>query len=218
MYGAYEGTDTNYGINYEGEIISDILVIPYQVEIDGELYKITSVDLRIYSNSYHDGQQFPFVNTIIYPNTVTEIFGTGQGDHEEHGNSTLKKLVLPSNITSIPQFICNSCISLEEITLPNNVESIEKYAFTYCEALKTIIIPNGVKSIGDGAFSGCETLEEITIPKTVTSISERAFQLCDALTTVNYEGTEEEWNAITIGSYNSTLTNATINYNYNYNM
>ena len=37
--------DTNYRINYSG--ITDTLVIPYQTEIDGEIYTITEVDLSI---------------------------------------------------------------------------------------------------------------------------------------------------------------------------
>ena len=41
-----------------------------------------------------------------------------------------------------------------------------------------------------------------------------AFFYCSSLTAVNYEGTEEEWNAITIEQKNESLTNATINYNY----
>ena len=35
---------------------------------------------------------------------------------------------------------------------------------------------------------------------------------CDGLTTVNYRGTQEQWNAITIGSDNDSLLNATINF------
>ena len=204
--------DTNYGINYEGEIISDILVIPYQVEIDGELYKITSVDLRVRSDNW--SRSFPDVNTIIYPNTVTEIFGrrnkTAGGE-----NSVLEKVVLPHNITCIPDGLFSACTNIKEITIPNAVTEIEGSAFFECEKLTTITIPSGVINIGEEAFWDCRSLETINIPKTVTSISKRAFQDCNAITTVNYEGTEEEWNAITIGSYNSTLTNATINYNYN---
>ena len=207
--------DTNYGINYEGEIISDILVIPYQVEIDGELYKITSVDLMVSSDNW--SRSFPDVNTIIYPNTVTEIFGqkntTPLGE-----NSVLEKVVLPHNITCIPDGLFSACTNIKEITIPNAVTEIEKSAFFACEKLTTITIPSGVTNIAYETFRSCNLLETINIPKTVEFIDDYAFFYCSSLTAINYEGTEEEWNAITIGSYNSTLTNATINYNYNYNM
>lgn len=63
-------TDTNYKIDYEG--ITDTLVIPYQVEIDGEMYKIIEVNLTVYSASIL-GASLPDIETIIYPNTVKKI-------------------------------------------------------------------------------------------------------------------------------------------------
>lgn len=60
----------------------------------------------------------------------------------------------------------------------------------------------------------CHSLENITIPNSVTSIGDYAFDGCTNLKTVNYKGTQEEWNKITIGTSNESLTNATINYNY----
>ena len=40
----------------------------------------------------------------------------------------------------------------------------------------------------------------VTIPNSVTSIGYRAFQYCSALTSVNFTGTQEQWNAITKGN------------------
>ena len=203
--------DTNYGINYEGEIISDILVIPYQVELEGELYKITSVDLRIYS-SESTARAFPNVNTIIYPNTVKEVFGAVNSDLGY--NLLLEKVVLPKDLPTIPSGMFSTCESIEEITIPSNVTKIPANAFSYCIKLDNVVIPDGVLSIGYEAFYNCESLTTITIPKSVTNIERGAFYHCDLLTTVNYEGSEEEWDNIVIGLDNDDLTSATINYNY----
>ncbi len=205
--------DTNYGINYEGEIISDILVIPYQVELEGELYKITSVDLRIYSSKF-TARAFPNVNTIIYPNTVKEVFGAINSDLGY--NLLLEKVVLPKDLTTIPAGMFSTCESIEEITIPSNVTKITDNAFSYCIKLDNVVIPDGVLSIGYEAFYNCESLTTITIPKSVTNIGNDAFQYCDSLTTVNYEGSEEEWSKIEIGFGNDNLINATFNYNYKY--
>ena len=67
--------------------------------------------------------------------------------------------------------------------------------------------------IGDYAFS-CTSLTCITIPDSVQTIGEEAFRGCSALTDVYYTGSEEEWDAITIGDNNSNLRGATIHYNY----
>ncbi|MBO7326038.1 MAG: leucine-rich repeat protein, partial [Clostridia bacterium] len=63
-------------------------------------------------------------------------------------------------------------------------------------------------------FSGCDSLTSIVIPDSVTTIGSWAFWDCTSLTNVYYTGTEEQWKAISIGNYNSSLTNATIHYNH----
>ena len=101
----------------------------------------------------------------------------------------------------------------EEIyTIPSSITSIGNYTFYKCSSLTSIEIPNGVTSIGSGAFYNCSSLTSIEIPNSVTSIGGYAFYNCSNLTTINYHGTEEEFNAITIGSNNDYFENATVNY------
>ena len=76
----------------------------------------------------------------------------------------------------------------------------------------TYVIPSGVARIGNSAFAGCSSLTSIEISNSVTSIEKNAFSSCRSLTTINYHGTEEEFNAITIGSGNDYFKNATVNY------
>lgn len=76
------------------------------------------------------------------------------------------------------------------------MKTIEFAAFRYCKNLEKIEIPKGVSSIELYVFSGCTALSQITIPETVTSLEDTAFNECNKLTTVNYEGTEEQWNVM----------------------
>lgn len=80
----------------------------------------------------------------------------------------------------------------------------------------TYKIPNGVTSIARNAFSYCYDLTEVTIPDSVTSIGNSVFFSSSKLKTVNYLGSEEDWNDVTIGNNNEYLTRATINYNYDW--
>ena len=59
-----------------------------------------------------------------------------------------------------------------------------------------------------------QSLKSITIPDSVTLITRRAFEVCINLTTINFTGTEEQWNAIE-KSEASIPENITVNYNYN---
>lgn len=75
-------------------------------------------------------------------------------------------------------------------------------------------IKAGTKTVASWAFANCKDLTKIIIPNSITNISAVAFSDCDNLDNVYYTGTEEEWNAITIGDSNDSLLDATIHFNY----
>ena len=69
--------------------------------------------------------------------------------------------------------------------------------------------------MGYGAFLECSNLKEITLPASVTAIAENTFANCTSLTTVNFTGTQEQWQAIAIDENgNDALTSATIHYSH----
>ena len=127
---------------------------------------------------------------------------------------SLVSIEIPDSVTSIGEWALSFCISLTSIEIPDSVTSIGDHAFHYCESLTSIKIPEDITSIGDSAFYGCDSIITIVIPDSVTTIGEYAFSDCDSLTDVYYTGSEEEWQAITIGSGNYRLTGANIICNY----
>ena len=149
------------------------------------------------------------LTNIVIPNNVRTIayaaFSKCTG---------LTSITIPNSVTSIAQEVFSGCTGLTSITLPNKIKTIESGTFSGCTGLINIIIPSSVTNIEWDAFLGCTGLTSITIPNSVTSIDHDAFSGCTSLITVNYTGTEEEWNKISIDSGNTNLTNATINYNY----
>ena len=56
------------------------------------------------------------------------------------------------------------------VILPENLTEIPDHTFQNCTALYAISIPSGVKRIGVGAFSGCSWLESVVIPEGVEII------------------------------------------------
>ena len=75
--------------------------------------------------------------------------------------------------------------------------------------MEGIEIEDGVTSIGECAFYDC-CMKSISIPNSVGSIGNYAFDSCDWLADVDYQGAQEQWNAISIGFNNTPLTNATL--------
>lgn len=160
------------------------------------------------------------LESIVLPEGITEI-----GYKAFHECSTLKSIKIPKNVTKIEAYCFRYCSALETVEIPESVTEIGERAFESCDALVSIAIPDSVTVIAGLAFLNCYGLESIElpgnlpkisydtfhtckklksiyIPVSVKEIGTYAFDKCDALTTVNYGGTEAEWENITIKSNN----------------
>ncbi len=82
------------------------------------------------------------LETVSFSGTAEEIGSVFSGC------TSLKNVVLPYNLTSVPDYMFNGCTSLETITIPSGVEKIGDYAFTDCSSLSDITLPDGVTYIG----------------------------------------------------------------------
>ena len=162
------------------------------------------------------------VTGIVLPDGITEFTAT-EDEHSCGGSyltlsaiyPNLKTIKLPDTVTVIGSYAFSDC-QMESVDIPNSVTSIGDDAFNACLRLTSITIPSGVTSIGGRAFYGCSSLTSITIPDSVTSIGQSAFDGCSKLATINYAGTEEQWNSITkdYNWNNGCPSDMIINYNY----
>ena len=170
------------------------------------------------------------LKSITIPNSVTSI-----GSGAFVGCSGLRSVTIPNSVTSIGPGAFGDCSGLTSVTIPNSVTNIGYDAFSGCASVSyvkvtgqgdmssaisrawkssesgslVVILENGITSICGSAFSGCSGLTGVTIPNSVTSIGGSAFSGCSALKDVYYDGTQSQWNAITISSGNSPLTDQT---------
>ena len=113
----------------------------------------------------------------------------------------------------------DNAISPEDITgivLKDFDGEFDKSLLQKYPKLTSVTIPDNVTSIHSYAFFNCSSLTSITIPDSVTSIEKYAFKGCIRLKVINYEGTEEKWNAISKGTdWNKDCpADMVINYNY----
>ena len=189
---------------------------------------VTSIeDAAFYHRTRLANITVPGSVTTIGINAFTECYG-------------LTNLTIESGVTVIGNFAFSDCNNLVNITIPDSITFIDYTSFSNtayyndennwangvlyignhlviadCDIVSgECVINDGTITVACGAFNECKSLASVVIPDSVVYICESAFSGCSSLTDVYYTGSEEDWAKISIGDYNSSLTNATIHYNY----
>ena len=119
---------------------------------------------------------------------------------------------IPVGVKYIEYGAFAGCCNLSNIEISDSVTTIMGSAFSKCDNLITIEIPNSVTVIDHHAFNKCSKLTSITLGNKVILVSGYAFSNCTNLSEVNYKGTEEQWNKISIEVGNDYLLKAKRNY------
>ena len=160
------------------------------------------------------------------------------GESAFSGCKELKGLTVPSTVEHVGRSSFRECLSLKEVTFTGGA-SVGSYAFAGCRSLKNVVF-NGTSSvpysIASEAFYGASGLESATFSEGLTEIGNYCFEYCSSLKTlylpksltsvgpsafygvklekICYAGSEDDWNAISVGADNDTLKNAEIVYNF----
>ena len=145
--------------------------------------------------------------SVTIGNSVTSI-----GSYAFSWCTGLTSVTIPDSVTRIGNDAFYGCNNLQDIYITDiaawcNISGLDnlmlfgsnnKNLYINNELATSIIIPNGngVKAIPSHAFRGCTELTSITIPDSVTSIGYNAFRNCTGLTSIKFNGTIEQWNAL----------------------
>ena len=122
--------------------------------------------------------------------------------------STLYSVTIPNTVVKIQNVPFKNCRNLTTVILGNSVTTIGNSSFEYCASLQEIIIPASVTLIDDYAFNGCSSLARVIFTSNVATIGTHAFHDCADLQSVYYEGTQNDWDNITVKDVNDYLLNA----------
>ena len=192
---------------------SDTDVTPDKYFVTGKYdFEYVVINDKCLLTKYHGGSSESDKNVVV-PETLS-IDGKDYPTAIGAGcfmDTEITTLVLPDNITEIPDSMCKNCKQLSTVTF-SNVESIGAEAFYFCENYKVQMSelnnghPEKIKSIGKCAFtfSGlygkvtitpdleivqssfncCKHITEIEVTEGVTVIPDYIFGDCEAVTKI----------------------------------
>lgn len=115
---------------------------------------------------------------------------------------------LEEGVTTVGHYAFFYCEKITSVTLPDTLVSVNDFAFWNCTALTSVTLPEGVESVGGNAFQDCSALSDVSLPGSLTALGKDAFNRT-ALQKVLYNGTEEDWAEVNVGS-NTNLIQALI--------
>ena len=153
------------------------------------------------------------------PDSINGVAVTSIAAEAFCGCPILSVIRIPAGVTHIEGDFCHSSNVLTAIEVaeknPNYV-SVDGALFT--KDKKTLIrcpgvsgeytVPNGVTTIEAFAFSHCSALENLILPSSLTAVKENAFDYCSSLASVQYGGTQADWESVTVENGNDLLLNA----------
>ena len=199
--------DRNHILNYyeDGKINTDFTGI---AEHQHSYYYVENgtVNYSFTGKFYYQGIWYCIRNGQVYSSGMDE---PSDGDSGYCGYDLTWTLTFEGTLTISGTGAMTDYISSSGVII---FHQLPQWAL-HQEYILNVIVEEGVTHIGDYAFfTDYPALTELSLPASLTSIGTGAFTGCTSLTDVYYAGTEEMWNAISIGSENDALTAATIHF------
>lgn len=145
------------------------------------------------------------IGGALFTKDGTEMISYGAGH-------TAPSYTVPDGVKKLHPAAFSYTAALEEVNLPDSLDEIDNWAFGHT-GLKHVTVPAHVTTIQFNAFGVCENLVSVTLPARLKTLDDWAFGGSEALKDIYFEGTEEQWAALTEG-HEETLEGVTIHYRY----
>lgn len=140
--------------------------------------------------------------------------------------TSLKNFDMPNSVEKVGMSLFYLDNSLTSVNIPTNEKITNLLSwdrgysdddegwFTGCSSLVSIIIPSNITNIDKCCFKDCTSLKSIYLPNSITTVGLRCFYNTPSDLVIYYNGNEEEFNNINIGTNNTDLVAKTKVYNY----
>lgn len=185
--------------------------IPESVEVDGERYKIVSVEIDAFNKAkclkhlvIPDSIEFiDEYNFSSLPSLRSIYVGKGLQYVSSwifHSNKKLRNFVIDKEnphyfiekgivYTIDGKTAVTSPFEQKRLRIREGVEVVENIAFWYNKNLVSIAFPSTLRIIGDNSFAGCENLTEVVLPEGLEKCVCQSFQDCSRLAYVDLPST-----------------------------
>lgn len=191
---------TTYTVLGRGAETRDDIAIPLyynNIPVRGIADEAFINDTTIKSLSFSEDQ-----NGSLLPPGLWSI-----GERAFYGCTNLSgTIVLPSTINTMYGYAFANCTKINQVYARSFVGSFD---FMDCTGITKIVV---LHAVGEGAFIRCTNLQTVYIGINTKNIASNAFAETN-IVDVYYEGNEDEWNQISIGEGNDSLTGAIIHFN-----
>ncbi|MGN1228456.1 MAG: leucine-rich repeat domain-containing protein, partial [Prevotella sp.] len=153
------------------------IVIPEQVELNGDSYTVTAIADRAFESTT--------ISKVTLPPTIERI-----GDCAFAG-TLIESVELPDSLKELGKEAFYDCFLLQSVTFPNAGKDIKmgERVFAYT-SLESVELPEGITSIPEEAFDSDTQLKSVILPSTLKSIGDGAFYECGMTAITLPEGLE----------------------------
>jgi len=146
-------------------------------------FKASETAIRINKKAFGStASEYPPLDTLILERDIDTSLDV-YGDQPFHYYSTIKKVILGGEVTSIPSDYFIGCTGLEEVEFEegHKIGSIGTGAFQSCNNLLSIELPACVTSVPQNLFYNCSSLQQVSFLGEITAIQQSAFNGTNAL-------------------------------------
>ncbi|MCI8951240.1 MAG: leucine-rich repeat protein, partial [Lachnospiraceae bacterium] len=139
------------------------------------------------------------------------------GDEAFYGCTSLTYIDFPASITSVGSGAFMSCGKMTRVRFVpgSGTVSIGDNLFSQCQYLTDVTLPKTIDRISAGMFQSCTALPKLYIPASVQEVGEEAFFSCKFLKTIDFGGSETQWNNMVPRPVSIALQQQGTKINYN---
>lgn len=168
----------------------------------GAFYECKNIVYNEYEGAYYLGNDSnPYLILMSVKDTEKSSYTIHPNTKQIASNAfrkctAIKSFEIPEHITVVGEYAFAECSALTSIVIPKSITKLSLGIFYDCTGLTEIVIPDHIVSIGSYALRGCTSLNKVIIKNNVKSIGKYAFAVCSKLNSIDFYGTEDEWNKI----------------------